>query len=89
MAPGAVDIVHRGRWHGQDYKTVASPIIDVIKMDTFEYLFSTPNLRGVFTWSLQFQWEPSPEKGLRAEENIKCVWRGFTPTHTHTYTHTH
>ncbi|EDQ85250.1 uncharacterized protein MONBRDRAFT_29400 [Monosiga brevicollis MX1] len=44
----------------KDYKTVASPIIDVINMENFEYLFSTPTLRGVFSWSMQFQWGLTP-----------------------------
>jgi hypothetical protein len=33
-------------WDCKDYKTVASPIIDVIDKENFKYLFSTPTLRG-------------------------------------------
>ena len=43
-----------------DYRNVVSPIIDVIDHKNFQYLSTTSNLRGAFTWGLQFTWETEP-----------------------------
>jgi len=41
-------------------KAVVSPIIDVIDPRTFKYQQSPDNMRGAFTWSLEFRWKPIP-----------------------------
>ncbi|GAB6023495.1 UDP-N-acetyl-alpha-D-galactosamine polypeptide [Chamberlinius hualienensis] len=45
---------------------VASPIIDVIDVDNFEYSGSSADLKGGFDWSLNFKWIP-----LNSEEKLK------------------
>ncbi|KAK3743016.1 hypothetical protein QZH41_009278 [Actinostola sp. cb2023] len=46
----------------ENYKTVVSPIIDVINMDNFEYLGSSSDLRGGFGWNLNFKWDFLPAR---------------------------
>lgn len=50
----------------QDQKTVASPVIDVIDLNTFHYRASSAQLKGGFDWSLHFKWIP-----LSKEERAK------------------
>ncbi|PSN34208.1 Polypeptide N-acetylgalactosaminyltransferase 16 [Blattella germanica] len=42
----------------QNLLAIASPVIDVIDMDTFQYRPSSSQLKGGFDWSLHFKWIP-------------------------------
>ncbi|KAB0362274.1 hypothetical protein FD755_007524, partial [Muntiacus reevesi] len=56
-------LLHRVR---EDYTRVVCPVIDIIHLDTFNYIESASELRGGFDWSLHFQWEQlTPEQKAR------------------------
>ncbi len=62
----------------EDPARVVSPIIDVINLDTFQYVGASSDLRGGFDWNLVFKWEFMPkdeqEKRMRdATLPIRCV----------------
>ena len=46
--------------------SVVLPIIDIIDSDTFTYK-SSPLVRGGFTWSMRFSWEPIPAQTLETQ----------------------
>ncbi|XP_059354389.1 polypeptide N-acetylgalactosaminyltransferase 14-like isoform X1 [Carassius carassius] len=50
----------------EDPTCVASPVIDIISMDTFAYIAASSELQGGFDWSLRFKWEK-----LSAEKQAK------------------
>eukprot|EP00794_Sanderia_malayensis_P020221 gene20221-22197_t len=50
-------------------KEIASPIIDVISMDNFNYLSSSSDLRGGFGWNLNFKWDFLPANALATHQN--------------------
>ncbi|KAB5517267.1 hypothetical protein PHYPO_G00187700 [Pangasianodon hypophthalmus] len=52
----------------EDPSCIASPVIDIINMDSFAYVAASSNLQGGFDWSLHFKWEQ-----LSAEKRAKRV----------------
>lgn len=51
-------------------KAIASPVIDVIDVNTFVYRGSSAELKGGFDWSLHFKWVPltKDEKLIREDQ---------------------
>jgi len=43
-----------------DRRTVASPVIDTLLSDTFQYVPTADDLRGGFSWNMQFVWHSVP-----------------------------
>ncbi|XP_063221351.1 polypeptide N-acetylgalactosaminyltransferase 2 [Bacillus rossius redtenbacheri] len=60
----------------EDKTRVVCPVIDVISMDTFEYIGASADLRGGFDWNLVFKWEYlSPEERLRRKKDPAAAIR--------------
>ncbi|CAB4027627.1 Polypeptide N-acetylgalactosaminyltransferase 2, partial [Paramuricea clavata] len=53
----------------ENRKILVSPIIDVINMDNFQYLASSPDLRGGFSWNMNFKWDYLPQHVLAGRQN--------------------
>lgn len=53
----------------EDETRVATPIIDIINSDTFEYK-SSPLVRGGFNWGLHFKWINVPNESLAKDEDF-------------------
>lgn len=51
----------------ENYRVVVAPVIDVIDHSNFNYLGSTADLRGGFSWNFNYQWHPErPGRPSRA-----------------------
>jgi len=50
-------------------ETIATPIIDIINADTFEYSAS-PLVKGGFNWGLHFRWDNVPREDLKTDEDF-------------------
>ncbi|KAG0722947.1 Polypeptide N-acetylgalactosaminyltransferase 2 [Chionoecetes opilio] len=59
----------------EDKTRVVCPIIDVISMDTFQYIGASADLRGGFDWNLVFRWEylSSDEKRKRQKDPTQII----------------
>ena len=59
----------------QDPQRVVCPIIDVISMDSFQYIGASSDLRGGFDWNLVFKWEylSNEEKKKRKKDPSQVI----------------
>ncbi|XP_065342596.1 polypeptide N-acetylgalactosaminyltransferase 2 [Cloeon dipterum] len=59
----------------EDHNRVVCPIIDVISMDTFQYIGASSDLRGGFDWNLVFKWEylSSEERAKRQKDPSSAI----------------
>ncbi|KAL5007941.1 hypothetical protein ScPMuIL_013522 [Solemya velum] len=59
----------------QDRTRVVSPIIDVINMDSFDYVGASADLKGGFDWNLVFKWDymTAEERNKRASDPIQPI----------------
>ena len=61
----------------QNYKAVVSPIIDVINMDSFQYVAASADLKGGFDWNLVFKWDymtPTERASRRSDAIAPIRW---------------
>ena len=62
----------------KETRTVAAtPIIDIIDADTFEYKAS-PLVRGGFNWGLNFRWDAIPREELKVESDYTGPFKSPT-----------
>jgi len=54
---------------GKSNTTIATPIIDLINPDTFQYS-SSPLVKGGFNWGLHFRWDNIPKSTLKSDQDF-------------------